>query len=73
MLIDVHAMPVLKELVAYLVIERLYKEMATLPDSPVTEGRRTIRTVLVIDEAHNTLARRTCSFSVSSERVARRG
>jgi DNA sulfur modification protein DndE len=43
MLIDVHAMPVLKELVAYLVIERLYKEMATLPDSPVTEGRRTIR------------------------------
>ena len=55
MLIDVHAMPVLKELVAYLVIERLYKEMATMPDSPVTDGRRTIRTILVIDEAHNYL------------------
>ena len=55
MLIDVHAMPVLKELVAYLVIERLYKEMTTLPDSPVTEGRRSIRTILVIDEAHNYL------------------
>lgn len=55
MLIDVHAMPVLKELVAYLVIERLYKEMATLPDSPVEDGRRTIRTILVIDEAHNYL------------------
>jgi len=34
LLIDVHAMPVLKELVAYLVIERIYKEMASLPDSP---------------------------------------
>ena len=54
-LIDVHAMPVLKELVAYLVIERLYKEMALLPDSPIREGRRTIRTILVIDEAHNYL------------------
>ena len=31
LLIDVHAMPVLKELVAYLVIERLYKEMASMP------------------------------------------
>jgi DNA sulfur modification protein DndE len=41
LLIDVHAMPVLKELVAYLVIERLYKEMALLPDSPVRDGRRT--------------------------------
>lgn len=55
MLIDVHAMPVLKELVAYLVIERLYKEMSSLPDSPVEDGKRTIRTILVIDEAHNYL------------------
>ena len=53
MLIDVHAMPVLKELVAYLVIERLYKEMTSLPDSPVKDQKRTIRTILVIDEAHN--------------------
>ena len=58
MLIDVHAMPVLKELVAYLVIERLYKEMAVMPDSPVADGHRTIRTILVIDEAHNYLGQK---------------
>ena len=32
-LVDLHQLPVLKELVVYLVIERLYKEMASLPDS----------------------------------------
>jgi DNA sulfur modification protein DndE len=69
MLIDVHAMPVLKELVAYLVIERLYKEMATLPDSPVTEGRRTIRTILVIDEAHNYLSQKNMFL----QRIIREG
>jgi DNA sulfur modification protein DndE len=68
-LIDVHAMPVLKELVAYLVIERLYKEMATLPDSPVTEGMRTIRTILVIDEAHNYLTQR----NIFLQRIIREG
>ena len=69
MLIDVHAMPVLKELVAYLVIERLYKEMATLPDSPVTEGRRTIRTILVVDEAHNYLSQK----NIFLQRIIREG
>jgi DNA sulfur modification protein DndE len=69
MLIDVHAMPVLKELVAYLVIERLYKEMATLPDSPVTEGRRSIRTILVIDEAHNYLSQK----NIFLQRIIREG
>ncbi|MGD9975764.1 MAG: DndE family protein [Desulfatirhabdiaceae bacterium] len=57
-LIDLHAMPVLKELVVYLVIERLYKEMALMPDSPIKDDRRTIRTVLVIDEAHNYLGQK---------------
>jgi len=56
--IDLHQLPVLKELVAYLVIERLYKEMAALPDSETREGRRALRTVLVIDEAHNYLAQK---------------
>ncbi len=56
--VDVHHMPVLKELVAYLVIERLYKEMVALPDSPVKDGRRTLRTILVIDEAHNYLSQK---------------
>jgi type IV secretory pathway VirB4 component len=69
MLIDVHAMPVLKELVAYLVIERLYKEMALLPDSPVKEGRRTIRTILVIDEAHNYLDQK----NIFLQRIIREG
>jgi len=69
MLIDVHAMPVLKELVAYLVIERLYKEMATMPDSPVSDGRRTIRTILVIDEAHNYLNQR----NIFLQRIIREG
>ncbi len=68
-LIDLHAMPVLKELVAYLVIERLYKEMATMPDSPVTEDRRTIRTILVIDEAHNYLGQK----NIFLQRIIREG
>lgn len=68
-LIDVHAMPVLKELVAYLVIERLYKEMALLPESPVKEGRRTIRTILVIDEAHNYLSQKNLFL----QRIIREG
>jgi len=69
LLIDVHAMPVLKELVAYLVIERMYKEMATMPDSPVTDGRRTIRTILVIDEAHNYLSQK----NIFLQRIIREG
>ena len=68
-LIDVHAMPVLKELVAYLVIERLYKEMALLPDSPVRDGRRTIRSILVIDEAHNYLNQK----NIFLQRIIREG
>jgi len=69
LLIDVHAMPVLKELVAYLVIERLYKEMASLPDSPVEDGHRTIRTILVIDEAHNYLGQK----NIFLQRIIREG
>jgi DNA sulfur modification protein DndE len=69
MLIDLHAMPVLKELVGYLVIERLYKEMTTLPDSPVIEGRRTIRSILVIDEAHNYLGQK----NIFLQRIIREG
>lgn len=68
-LVDVHAMPVLKELVGYLIIERLYKEMASLPDSPVQAGRRTIRTILVIDEAHNYLGQK----NIFLERIIREG
>ncbi len=69
MIIDVHKMPVLKELVGYLVIERLYKEMASMPDSPIKEGRRTIRTILVIDEAHNYLSQK----NIFLEKIIREG
>lgn len=69
LLIDVHAMPVLKELVGYLVIERLYKEMASLPDSPVEDGKRTLRTILVIDEAHNYLGQK----NIFLQRIIREG
>ena len=69
MIIDVHKMPVLKELVGYLVIERLYKEMASLPDSTIKDGRRTIRTILVIDEAHNYLGQK----NIFLEKIIREG
>ncbi|MBD3807686.1 MAG: ATP-binding protein [Epsilonproteobacteria bacterium] len=69
MIIDLHAMPVLKELVGYLIIERLYKEMASLPDSPVKDGRRTLRTILVIDEAHNYLSQK----NIFLQRIIREG
>jgi DNA sulfur modification protein DndE len=36
----------------------LYKEMAALPDSETRDERRAIRTILVIDEAHNYLSQR---------------
>ncbi len=69
LLIDIHIMLVLKELVAYLVIERIYKEMALLPDSPVEDGQRTIRTILVIDEAHNYLSQK----NIFLQRIIREG
>lgn len=69
MIIDVHSMPVLKELVAYLIIERLYKEMASLPDSQVKDGRRSLRTILVIDEAHNYLSQKNMFL----QRIIREG
>jgi DNA sulfur modification protein DndE len=69
MIIDVHSMPVLKELIAYLVIERLYKEMASLPESVVKDGRRSLRTILVIDEAHNYLSQK----NIFLQRIIREG
>jgi DNA sulfur modification protein DndE len=59
LLIDVHAMPVLKELAAYLVIERLVQGNGAVAGQSCRENdRRTIRTILVIDEAHNYLSQR---------------
>jgi hypothetical protein len=43
--------------------------MAALPDSPITNGKRTIRTILVIDEAHNYLAQK----NIFLQRIIREG
>jgi DNA helicase HerA-like ATPase len=58
MIIDLHGLPVLRELVAYLVIELIYREMCMLDDSIIRGSVRQMRTILVIDEAHNYLGHR---------------
>jgi len=58
LVIDLYQLSVLKELVVYLVIERLYKKMAALPDSQIRDGCRELRTILVIDKAHNYLSQK---------------
>lgn len=68
-IVDLSKLPILKELVAYLVIEQLYKEMSSLPDSAVDGKYREIRTILVIDEAHNYLGHK----NVFLEKVIREG
>ena len=40
-----------------------------MADSPVADGRRTIRTILVIDEAHNYL----CQKNIFLEKIIREG
>ena len=40
-----------------------------MPDSPVTHSKRTIRTILVIDEAHNYLSQR----NIFLQRIIREG
>ncbi len=68
-IVDLSKLPILKELVAYLVIERLYKEMSLLSDSKVNGKYREIRTILVIDEAHNYLGHKNYFL----EKVIREG
>lgn len=55
LIIDLSNLNVLKELVVFLVIEQLYREMATLGESQTKDGYRQMRTFLVIDEAHHYL------------------
>jgi len=69
LVVDLSGLSVLKELVAYLVIERLYKEMSRLPDSALEGDRRQVRTILVIDEAHNYLPHKNLFL----QRVVREG
>src|SRR5207237_4102790 len=51
------------------VYDVLYKELAVMADNPVTDGRRTVRTILVIDEAHNYLGQK----NIFLQRIIREG
>jgi DNA sulfur modification protein DndE len=59
LIIRLNRLPAYKEIVAFLILERLYREMTGLPDAPINEetGIRQIRACVVIDEAHNYLPR----------------
>src|SRR5581483_61517 len=55
--IDLHGLPEgLRKLAAFLVLDRLYAEIMTLPDAPLdAAGNRQLRFIIVIDEAHHYL------------------
>src|SRR5438874_47271 len=57
LIIDLHELPALRELVAFFVIEKLYRELKNAPEAEVDSktGARRLRSLLVIDEAHNYL------------------
>jgi DNA sulfur modification protein DndE len=56
-IIDIHRLPEdLRKLAAFLVLDRLYSEIMSLPDAPLDkEGNRQLRLIIVIDEAHHYL------------------
>lgn len=56
-IVDVHRLPEdLRKLSTFLLLDRLYAEIMTLPDAPLDkEGNRQLRLVIVIDEAHHYL------------------
>jgi len=68
-IVDLSGLEMLRELVAYMVIEQLYREMSSLSDSAIAGQYREIRTVLVIDEAHHYLGQQ----NIFLQRVIREG
>ncbi len=54
-IIDLHGLTVLREMTAFLVLNALYRELMTMPDTNVSDGVREMRTIIVIDEAHHFL------------------
>ncbi len=54
---DIHALPAKKELCVFFILKELQRKIMALPDSPVhpETSARTMRTVIVIDEAHHFL------------------
>jgi hypothetical protein len=59
-IIDIHSLSGLQEIVAFTVIEQLYREMRLLPDAPVDPetGLRETRCILALDEAHHYLPKK---------------
>jgi len=56
-ILDIHGLPEdLRKLAAFLVLDRLYSEIMSLPDAPLdNQGNRQLRLIIVIDEAHHYL------------------
>lgn len=54
-IIDLSRLNFYKELVAYIVLDRLYREMKSMGDSGVEDNRREMRLLIAIDEAHHYL------------------
>lgn len=56
-IIDTHRLPEdLRKLATFLVLDRLYSEIMSLPDAPMDDdGNRQLRLIIVIDEAHHYL------------------
>lgn len=59
MVVDLHRLPALRELVAFFIIEKLYRELKDAPEAAVdpNTNARELKTLLVIDEAHNYLSK----------------
>ena len=73
--IDLHRLPEgLRKLTAFLVLDRLYAEIMTLPDAPLdAAGNRQLRLVIVIDEAHHYLPCRQPTLEKIVREVRSRG
>ena len=56
-IIDLHRLPEdLRKLAVFLLFDRLYAEIMSLPDAPLdAQGNRQLRLIIVVDEAHHYL------------------
>jgi hypothetical protein len=58
-IVDLSRLESRRDVVACLVLESLRRQMRLLPDAPVRDGLRYVRTLLLIDEAHHYLRGRS--------------
>jgi Cdc6-like AAA superfamily ATPase len=54
-IIDLHELTVLRELTVCFFLNAMHRELMAMPDSEVIDGARSMRTIIVIDEAHHYL------------------